>query len=168
MRDSDDNFGRALSIAVLGPTMASESGKYGAKRRQIYHSLRDAGHDVFFPEDRFRPDSTPDWGAAEIEILSSPDVDLVILFQTPDSYGVFGEIGTFSRVADIRDKTVVLTPEEHYQPTSSYLANLVSQFPDRVVYTERQFQECCLLEDCRDFVDNFLYIGTELAKESDF
>jgi hypothetical protein len=168
MRDDDDNFGRTLSIAVLGPTMSSESGKYGVKRRQIYQCLCEAGHEAFYPEERFRPDATPDWGEAEIEILSSPDVDLVILFQTPESYGVFAEIGTFSRVPEIRDKTVVLTPEEHYQPDSAYLANLVSQFSDRIVYTERQFRECCLLEDCRSIVDAFLYIGSELAEESDF
>ena len=167
-RGNDYNFGRALSIAVLGPTMSSESGEYGKKRRQIYRFLREAGHDAFFLEERFRPDSTPDWGAAEVEILSSPDVDLIIIFQTPNSYGVFGEIGTFSGVPEIRDKTVVLTPEEHYQPTSNFLANLVSQFSDKVIYNERHFQECCLLEDCRGFVDSFLYIGSELAEESDF
>ena len=81
---------------------------------------------------------------------------------------MFAEIGTFSRVPEIRDKTVVLTPEEHYQPDSAYLANSVSQFSDKVVYTERQFRECCLLEDCRNIVDDFLFIGSELAEESDF
>ena len=167
-RGNDYNFRRALSIAVLGPTMSAESGAYGKKRRQIYRFLREAGHDAFFLEERFRPDATPDWGAAEVEILSSPNVDLVIMFQTPDSYGVFGEIGMFSRVPEIRDKTVVLTPEEYYQPTSNFLANVVSQFSDKVIYNERHFQECCLLEDCRGFVDGFLYMGSELAEESDF
>ena len=166
LREIDASFRRRLSIAVLGPKISSIGGKYGRKRRQIYQVLRDDGHDAFYPEQRFNLDSH--WAKSEAEVLSSPEVDLVIALQSPDSVGVFGELVAYSLIPAIKDKTLVLTPKKYYCPDESFLANAVSYYTDRVVYTERQFRDCCLLEDCKAFVNDTLFGESKLAPVSDF
>ena len=166
VRENDASFQRNLSIAVLGPKISSVSAEYGRKRRQIYQMLVDAGHQVFYPEERVNPDSH--WARSEATILASPEVDLIIALQTPMSVGVFGELVAYSLIPAIIDKTIVLTPERYYQPDESYLANSVSFYPVRIVYTDRHFRECCLLDDCQNIVNDFLFGETSLAQASDF
>ena len=61
--------------------------------------------------------------------LSSPAVDLVIVLQTQDSWGVATEIGAFSIVPEITFKTAILMPGEHYTPDSGFLSNTVDLYP---------------------------------------
>jgi hypothetical protein len=166
LREGDESLRRILSIAVLGPKMTSESEGYGQKRRQIYQMLRDAGHEVFYPEQRVNPDSH--WARSEADVLASPDVDLIIALQTPASIGVFGELVAYSLVPEIINKTVVLTPAKYYQPDESYLANAISYYPEKIVYTDRHFSECCLLSDCAHIVNEFLFGESTLARIADF
>ena len=150
-----------LSVAILGPKLSLPTEGFRNKRSQIFRSLRDAGHDPFYPEARIRPDSH--WADEERKLLSSPGVHLVIVLQTSDSTGVFGELVGYSLFPEIRRKTAVLTPQEHFNPDDSFLANSVSYYPIRVVYTERQFEECCLVEDCRQIVEEVVIGDSDLV-----
>ena len=157
---------RSLSIAVLGPAVSDLDGSGGWKRRQIYDALLELGHQPFFPEERVEPDSL--WVAREIEILSAHDVNLVIVLQTPDSFGVMGELPAFVTNDDIVSKTAVLTPAEYYKPDESFLANAVSFYRVRIPYTEQQFDECRLINDCRKVVSDFLSGDSSLVLETGF
>ena len=159
-------YHRKLSIAVLGPSVASGSGNYGLKRNQIRDSLQEAGHDAFYPETRI--DINAPWVLGESSLLESKEVDLIVLFQTPSSFGVVAEIGAFSVIPKIRRKTIVLTPEQHYTPDEGFLANTINLYPIRIPYTEQQFEKCYLLDDCKQAVDEFLVIQSDLIQNFEF
>ena len=148
-------------MAILGPKLSLPTEGFRNKRSQIFRSLQDAGHAPFYPETLIRPDSH--WAEEESKVLSSPDVDLVIVLQTSDSVGVFGELVAYSLYPAIRCKTAVLTPQEHFNPDDSFLANSVSFYPVHVVYTERHFAECCLVEDCRQIVEDLITGESDLV-----
>ena len=114
---------RSLSVAILGPKLSIPTEGFRNKRGQIFRSLQDAGHAPFYPETRIPLDSH--WAEEEAKVLSSPDVHLVIVLQTSDSVGVFGELVAFSLFPDIRRKTAVLTPQEHFNPDESFLGGVV-------------------------------------------
>ena len=155
-----------LSVAVLGPALDDSPGSGGWKRQQIYDALVDLGHRPFYPEDRVEPDSL--WVASEIEILSAPDVNLVVVLQTPDSIGVMGELPAFVREVALVSKTAVLTPAQYYKPTESFLANAVSYYRVRIPYTQQHFDECRLLNDCRKIVSDFLTGNSSLILAPEF
>lgn len=157
---------RSLSIAVLGPAVSESVGSGGWKRQQIYDVLAVLGHQPFLLEDRVEPDSL--WVDLEIEILSAHDVHLVIVLQTADSIGVMGELPAFVREGSIVSKTAVLTPSEYYKPAESFLANAVSYYRVRVAYTQRQFDECHLINDCREIVADFLSGNSSLVLAPEF
>lgn len=157
---------RSLSVAVLGPAVDDSVGSGGWKRQQIYDDLAELGHQPFFPEERVEPDSL--WVDSEIEILSAPDVNLVIILQTEGSIGVIGELTAFVTHEAIVSKTAVLTPAQYYKPTESFLANAVSYYRARVAYTQRQFDECRLLNDCHEIVSDFLSGNSRLVLASEF
>ena len=157
---------RSLSVAVLGPAVGDSAGSGGRKRQQIYDALAERGHRPFFPEDRVESDSL--WVAREIEILSASDVNLIIVLQTADSIGVMGELPAFVTYEAIVSKTAVLTPAQYYKPTESFLANAVSYYHARVAYTQQDFDECCLLNDCREIVADFLSGNSRLVLAPEF
>ena len=157
---------RSLSVAVLGPAVDDSPGSGGWKRQQIYDTLVELGHRPFFPEERVERDSL--WVDREIQILSASDVNLVIVLQTADSIGVMGELPAFVREASIVSKTAVLTPVQHYKPTESFLANAVSYYRVRVPYAQQHFDECRLLNDCREIVSDFLSGNSPLVLAPEF
>ena len=165
LRNRDGPLNRSLSVAVVGPKLTSTTSRGRNKRSQIFRFLEDAGHRPFYPERRIKIDQR--WVLGEVNLLSSPEVDLVIVLQTRESWGVATEIGAFSGFPAIWSKTVILTPGEYYTPDSGFLANTVDLFPVKVRYTRRHFEECCLLEDCREIVEDFLASGSRLVRGLD-
>ena len=161
----DGQLNRSLSVAILGPELTYSSGAVVNKRSQIFQFLEDAGHRPFFPERHININQP--WVLGEIDLLSSTAVDLVIVLQTQDSWGVATEIGAFSVVPAITFKTAILMPGEHYSPESGFLANTVDLYPVKVRYTRQDFEECCLLEDCRELVEDFLTSGSHLVRDLD-
>ena len=82
-------------------------------------------------------------------MLSSTDVDLVIILYTLTSFGAGWEIANFEGVPEIKAKTAVLFPIEHYTPDSSLTANTVRAFQAKMPYTNYHFEVCQLVEECR-------------------
>ena len=161
-----ENFRKCLRVAVLGPSRSPSTGANGHKRTQIFYLLKGTGHDPFYPETRISLDGS--WAVSESELLSSSEVDLIIILQTPGSTGVIAELGAFSLVPAIRRKTAVLTPKEYYTPDQGFWANTVSLYPIHIPYTEQQFEECSLLNDCQQIVDDFLVSDSVLGQIPDF
>ena len=157
---------RSLSVAILGPALGGSSNAGGRKRQQIRNQLREAGHCPFYPEERIGPDGL--WVARERAVLSSASVDLIIILQTDESIGVMGELTAFVTEEAIVAKTAVLTPAQHFRPEQSFLANAVSYYRVLLPYTERQFEECCLLNDCREIIDDLLSGASPLALPAEF
>ena len=166
VRRDHGHANRPLSIAVLGPKISSVGGPYGKKRRQIFQSLKDMGHDPFYPETRLDPASH--WARSELAVLASSDVDLVIILQAPESFGVVGEVVAYSLFSDILGKAAVFTPGEYYTPDESFAANSASFYPVHVEYTDQHFRECRLLEECREIVANFIVGNSPLVRGFDF
>lgn len=157
---------RSLSIAVLGPAPSDVTGSGGWKRQQIHDALLSLDHKAFFPEERVEPDSL--WVEREIEILSAPDVNLVVILQTADSYGAMGELSAFVTHEAIVSKTAVFTPAQYYKPRESFVANAVSHYLAPFRYTQRQFDECSLVDECREFVSDFLAGTSPLVRANEF
>ena len=107
------------------------------------------------------------WAEEELKALSSPDVDLIIVLLTSDSVGVFGELVAYCLFPDVRRKTAVLTPQEHFHPDESFLANSVKTYPVNVVYTDRQFAECSLVESCQEIVREIITENSDLVRPFD-
>ena len=82
-------------------------------------------------------------------MLSSTDVDLVIILYTLTSFGAGWEIANFEGVPEIKSKTAVLFPIELYTPDSSLTANTVRAFQAKMPYTNNHFEVCQLVEECR-------------------
>ena len=156
---------RSLSIAILGPAVGGSSNAGGRKRQQIRRQLREAGHCPFYPEERIGPDGL--WVDRERAVLSDASVDLIIVLQTDDSIGVMGELTAFVTEDAIVAKTAVLTPARYYRPEQSFLANAVSYYRVRVPYTERQFVECRLLNDCMEIIHDLLSGDSPLVLDPD-
>ena len=157
---------RNLSIAILGPRIGGDSNPGGHKRQQIRNELREAGHRPFYPEEKIGPDGF--WVDNEYALLSDAAVDLIIILQTGESVGVMTELGAFAREQAIVDKAAILTPAHYYRPEQSFLANTVSRYRVRVLYTEEQFEECSLLNDCREIVDDLLSGNSPLVLAYEF
>lgn len=98
----------------------------------------------------------------EVEMLSDPSVDLVIILQTIDSMGVAQELGAFVRVDEIVAKAVVFTPEQYYQLGQGLPANTLSRYHMHRPYSEKQFRTCHLVDICKMIVDDFLSDDPEL------
>ena len=156
---------RSLSIAILGPTYAGGN-PGGRKRQQIRRELRDAGHRPFYPEERIG--TAQFYLPRELEILSTPDVDLIIVLQTAVSSGVHAELGALATQDALLAKTAVLTPAEDYLPDQGFLENTVSYFRVQVPYTERQFEECSLLNHCWDIIDDLMSGDSPLTLPDEF
>ena len=161
----DDQLNRSLSVAVVGPKLTYSSQAARNKRSQIFQFLQEAGHKPFFLERHI--DIKQPWVLGEVAVLSSSAVDLVIVLQTQESWGVAAEIGAFAVIPAITCKTAILTPGEQYTPDSGFLANTVDLYPVKVPYTRQDFEECCLLEDCRELVEDFLTSGSRLVRDLD-
>ena len=138
---------RSLRIAVLGPDLENINSIGTRKRYQIRDALKDVGHNPFFPEAQIDK-SAPDWIGQERELLSDPEVDLVIILHTVDSWGVFGEISNFVSVPEIQIKTAVLVPIEHYRPTQNLPGNIMQGYFVRMPYTNEQMEICQLVSEC--------------------
>ena len=157
---------RSLSIAVLGPKLTYPTEAARNKRGQILQLLRDAGHRPFFPETRININQT--WLPQEVKLLSSEEVDLVIVLDTDSSWGAAIEIGAFAITPEIASKTAILVPGEHFTPDNNLPANTIdSLFPIKVPYTKQDFDECCLLEDCREIVADFLTGESPMVRNLD-
>ena len=158
MSDANDTFAEraaanrkfprlSLRIAVLGPNL-DEIGDAGTRKRyQIRDALADLEHSPFFPEE-FIDSSSLDWIGQERALLASDDVDLIIILHTNDSWGVFGEIANFVSVPEIRTKTAVFFPSEHYTPTRSLPANIVQSYFVKMPYTDDHLKSCQLVSEC--------------------
>ena len=141
-----------MRIAVLGPGLGSPSDLGFQKRKQIRDELTADGHRPFFPEEEglLAPDNPFDpLLEQERRLLSGSDVQLIIVLCTPTSIGVGFEIAYFMGVPEIKAKTAVLYPSQHYTPNDNLAANTVRAFSVRLPYTEEHFKVCQLVEECR-------------------
>ena len=159
---SDSQIARSLTVAVLGPKLGQGGTNAVDKRSQIFHLVEGIGHKPFYPETVINIDLP--WIFGEEAVLSSPQVDLVILLHTQDSWGVAVEIGAFSQSDAIRSKTVILLPKE-YSPDNNLLSNTAEVYPIKVRYTNRQYEECSLIEECRNIANEFLASGMQLVRD---
>ena len=147
-----------ISIAVLGPGLPSPGNPDTAgsrKRKQIREELERDGHRPFFPEEYVV--SGPTVGSLlgqERELLSSSDVDLVIILHTPNSTGVAMEIGNFEPFPEISSKTAILTPSEFYTPDDSLFGDTVREYHARMPYTDSQFEVCQIVSECRKWAND--------------
>lgn len=141
---------RNLCVAVLGPTTNPEDHNFGSKKRQqIYDALATDGHRPFFPEQLIElNEAGPNVLEQEESLLEQPHIDLVIILHT-DSFGVPMEIAHFSSSPEIMAKTTILFPRKFYLPKQNVPSNVVSRYPDPLLYSDRQFQECSLVEECQ-------------------
>lgn len=144
---------RPLQIAVLGPSLDDICDIGTRKRLQIRDALRDRGHAPFFPEDLIDV-SAPDWIGQERELLGDDSVDLVIILHTKNSWGAFSELANFVSFPEIRIKTAVLFPSEHYEPMNSLPANIVQSYFVRLPYTDRHMELCQLTSECIKWADD--------------
>ena len=144
---------RPLRIAVLGPSLADIRDIGARKRLQIRDALMDQGHAPFFPEDVI-DSSAPDWIGQERELLLNDSVDLVIILHTKNSWGAFSEVANFASFPEIRIKTAVLFPSEHYEPMNSLPANIVQSYFVRLPYTDRHMELCQLVSECVKWADD--------------
>ena len=159
MNDANDTFAEraaakanrkfprlSLRIAVLGPNLEEIRDAGTRKRYQIRDALADLGHSPFFPEDLI--DESLDWIGQERVLLAGEDVDLIIILHTNDSWGALAEIANFVSVPEIRTKTVVFFPIEHYTPTRSLPANIVQSYFVKMPYTDNHLEVCQLVSEC--------------------
>ena len=141
-----------ISIAVLGPGLGSADVAGRQKRQQIRDELASDGHHPFFPEDdgllvpSYPTESLLD---QELRVLRSLEVKLVIVLYRPDSVGVGWEIAFFNAYPEVKAKTAVLFPAEYYNPNDALAANTVRSFLIKLPYTDRHFEVCQLVEECR-------------------
>ena len=147
-----------LHIAVLGPGMGSPSDDPGIrKRRQIRDKLADDGHLPFFPEDPgLLVPLYPLEPLLEQErrLLSESEVQLVIILYTPTSFGAGQEIAYFMGIPKIKCKTAVLYPSQYYMPNDNLPANTVREYFVRLPYTEKHFEVCQLVDECRKWASD--------------
>ena len=85
----------------------------------------------------------------EKRVLNQDDVGLVIILHYENSIGAIMEIANFVSVPEIKAKTAILFPMEHYNPDYSLPGNTVRAFRDRMVYSESQIANCHLVGECR-------------------
>ena len=145
--------GRSLRIAVLGPNLDELRDAGTLKRYQIRDALADLGHSPFFPEDVI-DSSSLNWIGQERDLLAGDEVDLIIILHTNDSWGVFGEIANFVSVPQIRTKTAVFFPIEHYTPTRSMPANIIQNYLVKMPYTDDHMRACQLVSDCEKWAQD--------------
>ena len=151
-------FSRSITVAVLGPALNNQRG--GQKRRQIHEALKNDGHNPFFLEDCVINDPTAESILdQERTILSDPGVDLVIILQTRDSVGVIAEISNFVSVPEIKFKAAILSPAEFYNPNESVVANTVRDYFIKMPYTNRLFNTCQLVSECRKWANDVAIRG---------
>ena len=146
---------RSLRIAVLGPGIGQGESPGTRKRRQIRDALLEDGHAPFYPEDLISNTSPIDpLLEQERRILSDPEVELVVILHTTSSFGVLAEIANFVSVPQIKAKTVVLFPAQFYTPDESLVANTVRDYLTKMPYTERHFEVCQLVSECRKWAND--------------
>ena len=140
----------SLSVAVLGPGLRNDEDPGTRKRYQIYNALRGDGHSPFFLEDRVGsgPTSLPVL-VLESQILRNPAVALVIILYTSASPGAAAELGYLMSFPEIKAKTAVLIPVGYYQPDDNIVANTVREYAIRMPYSDKHFEECQLVSECR-------------------
>ncbi len=141
-----------VRIAILGPGLSSPTDAGFQKREQIRNTLMSDGHQPFFPEDPGM--LVPNHPLEPIleqqqRLLSSPDIQLIIVLYTPKSIGAAFELGHIMAIPEIKSKTAVLFPSEYYSPNQTLAANTVREFFARLPYTDTHFQVCQLVDECR-------------------
>ena len=142
-----------LRIAVLGPNLDDSENIGTRKRRQIAYTLAADGHETFFPE-QVMDDPLVLWIDQERRVLSSDDVDLVIILHTESSAGALMEIANFASVSAIRVKTGILFPFRFYTPEQSLPGNTVQAYTTKMLYTEEDLESCQLVTECRQWAVN--------------
>ena len=146
---------RSLNIAVLGPSFGNPRDPGANKRLQIRDTLRGYGHDAFFPEERLRTDEA--WIVVTRDLLAKPNVHLVIILQLEENRtGVNGELIALVLEETIMAKTAVLVPKLDHGYERGLLDNSLNQYRLKVPYTQEQFRDCNLLDDCREIVADLL------------
>ncbi len=148
----------SISVAVLGPGLPSLGNSDTAdsrKRKQIREELEKDGHSPFFPEEYVVSDPTSEpLLDQERRLLSSLNVDLVIILHTSNSYGTIAEIADFRGVPEISSKTAILFPIRYYTPDNSLVANTVREYHARMPYTDSQFEVCQIVSECRKWAND--------------
>ena len=144
---------KALSVAVLGPSVADgDDNPGGQKRIQIRDALTADGHRPFFPEERAASDSaSPLLLSQEVILLDGPDVDLVIILYTDTSTGALQKISHFLAYPSLTAKTAVLYPAKFYQPGVNLFSDTVRGYLVRMPYSDCQFKACHLVHECRNW-----------------
>lgn len=157
LEESVPTASSGITIAVLGPGLESNDVEGLAKRQQIRRELTNDGHHPFFPEDDglLVPDHpAEDLLSQELRLLRSPDVKLVIVLYRPDSVGVGWEIAYINAFPEVKAKTAILYPIQYYTPDDSLAANIVQSYHVKLPYTDRHFEVCQLVDECRTWARN--------------
>ena len=96
-------------------------------------------------------------------LLSSPEVDLVIILQVENRTGVSAEVVALVLDEDIMAKSAVLVPKSDHGYERGLVENSANQYRVKVPYTDAQFRDCNLLNDCREIVDDLLSGESQLV-----
>ena len=96
------------------------------------------------------------WIEQEQRVLSSDDVDFVIILHTESSAGALGGIFNFVSVPAIRVKTGILFPFRFYMPTQNLVGNTVQAYTTRMLYTEEHLESCEIVAECRRWANTRL------------
>ena len=148
---------KSLRVAILGPNLSNIEEIGTRKRYEIRDALEDDGHEPFFPECFIDVnDSTSLWIRIEQQLLADPQVDLVIIFHTPEAFGVLTEISNFIDVYEIYSKAAILFPSQFYQPYENLPANTVQGYYVKKIYTEDELRECHVVTECRKWAGDRL------------
>ena len=140
----------SLSVAILGPGLGTDDDQGAVKRMQIRDALANDGHSPFFPEEIVTLNQSSEAVLEEErQILSRPNVDLVIILHTSTSFGALMEIANFVSVPEIKAKTAVLFPSRYYTPDESIPGNTVRAYLIKFAYTDEHFRVCQLVSECR-------------------
>ena len=144
--------GDGLIISVLGPNPSDDPCQIaGWKRNQIRDVLKTDGHRPFYPEDCIAPDPRgPTMLQRELLLLSSPLVDLVILFHTETGSGTLQEIGKFDSVPEIASKTRILFPFKFFDPgAGNIFSDSLSEYLVKSPYSDDHLSRCRVIYECR-------------------
>ena len=146
-----------MKIAVLGPGVDSPSDPGLQKRQQIRRELAEDGYSPFFPEDDGL--LVPEYPLEPLlyqqrRLLSHPDVQLIIVLYTSTCVGAGFELGNIMAIPELKAKTAVLFPIEYYHPDDNLAANTVRDFLIKFPYTDKHFEICQLVSECRVWAKN--------------
>lgn len=137
-----------LSVMILGPRLASDP--LAKKRVSILNTLREHGHDAFFPEEEA---STPVVPANIAEMLQALSVDAVVLLRS--GYGAVAELSELARFPEVMARTLCFVDKATADSYSSrgVVQELRARYGNIRTYTHPDdVEQCRLLDETAEYV----------------